>query len=201
METKELASWVLGVHGTIFTASLVALYRFSDRTQLFEKTVGDMDDVLARMRRRIRGALEEKLSPVFERSEGDPTILPNPPSYKERAQNPVGTETFRMALNAFLREKCEFLAHYREMLRARHRWSSWARGQSWVVLVLVVWELLCVVAFGLFGKLFGLEMPRWTLGWSFTPTGVLVVVFFLCFVICLIQHDRIHEHKTRYHAL
>lgn len=199
METKDLASWVLGVHGTLFTISLYLSHRYSDRTQLFERTVGDMDSVLARMRQLIRGVLEEKLSPVFERSGAEPTVVVSPAvTYSETAQNPVGTEAFREALGAFLQDKCEFVAHYLEMLRARQRWASGARAMSWIALSLLIWEILCVTYFGLFGKLFGQEVPRWVMEWSFVPTGGLVVAFLLCWVICLVQHDRIHDHKTRY---
>ncbi len=201
MEKSELASWVLGVHGTIFTISLLAFYRFSDRTQLFEKTMGDLETMLARMRQRIRNALEERLSPVFEQSRTEPTILLNPIAYTERAQNPVGTESFREALSDFLRDKCEFLAHYREVLRARNRWAFWARGMSWIALMLLIYEILCLTYLGLFGKLLERDVPQWAMKWSFAPVGGLVAAFFLCWITCLIQHDRIHEHKTRYPSL
>ena len=203
MEEKDIISWVLGAHGALVPISLYVMLRLSNRTQLFEKTVGDINSYLARMRQLIRGVLERQLSPDFEQSKEEPTVIVETPNvtYTEKAQNPFGTEIFREVLDDFLNEECEFIAHYREVLRAWHRWSAWARGLSWITPMMLIWEILCVTYFGLFVKLPGKEIPQWITGWSFAPTAGLVVAFFLCWVICLIQLERIYEHKTRYHNL
>ncbi|MGD0265299.1 MAG: hypothetical protein ABSD47_10190 [Candidatus Methylomirabilota bacterium] len=194
------SAWALGVHGVVFPLSLVGLYRYSDRTELFTKAVGDTDELLARMRRRIAAALERDLNPVFERSEGEPSTV-RPDGYSERPTNPIGSEAYREALFRFIEGSAEIVVDYGRASRARGAWCAWARVLSWTVLGLAFWEVLCVSLLGLLGHLFGVETPTLLVKWSFVPTAALVCLFFVCQAILLRHHDVIHDNKSRYHTL
>lgn len=196
----DLLGWALGVHGVVLPVSLLGLYRYSDRTELFARAVGDTDDLLTRMRRRVATALERELTPVFERSEGEPRLV-RPDGYSERPTNPVGSESYREALLRFVDARIGVVVDYGRASRARAIWSSWARALSWTVLALTLWETLCVATFGLVGKFFEVQIPEWLANWSFGPTAALVAAFFVCQVVMLRQHDVIHDNKNRYHDL
>lgn len=205
MDAKDLvnlSSWVVGVHIAMLPFAFVGFYRYGDRTELFSKSVGSMDEMLAGMRRGIRASLEQSLAPVFSGGGTEPTVIVNPnPTYSERAQNPLGTEAFREALGKFLEGESDFLAHYREVLRARTSWCSWAKHTTWVVIAFAVWEVFCAAGFGLVVKLGGVVVPSWCMLGSFAPSSALVALFFVCHIAMTIQHNRIHEHKSRYHSI
>lgn len=198
------SGWTLGVHATILPFAMVALYRYSDRTQLFSKTVGDMDGALTRMRRRVASALQDSLRPVMEDTE-DPTLLldssGNDVSYRSRATDAVDSERFREALLSFMDSHCESLAHFQELLRARNNWCYCARRLSWCVLALTVWQILAIAVVGLVDKLFQVTLPFCFLLLSFFPTAFLVGALFLFLALCMWHQDRIHDHKSRYYDL
>jgi len=196
----EILTWALGIHGVVLPFSLFGLYRYSDRTELFTKTVGDTDDLLDRMRGTVAAGLEEELRPVFERSDGEPLIV-TPKQYTERPTNPVGSEAYREALRRFVDGKAQVLVDYVRTHKARRVWCSWARMLSWIVLILAFWQVLCLAGLGLVGKLFAVEIADWAVKWSFGPTVVLVGLFFVCQGVMLRQHDVIHDSKSRHYNL
>jgi hypothetical protein len=144
--------------------------------------------------------LEAELSPIFERADGEPTLV-KLGGYFERPTNPVGSEVFRQAIRSFIESDSTIITNYWNTLRAKKKWCSWARRLSWVVLLLAFWEVCCVALFGLGEKLFALELSNQLATISFIPTAVLVLLFFLCLSMMLLQHDIIHDNKDRYHGV
>lgn len=196
----DMLPWTIGVHGTIFTISLVGLYRYSDRTGMYSKAVGDMDSLLARMRSHVVAAFENGLQDVFLRSEGEPKTV-SIDGYTERSTNPLGSDEFRQALNKIVEGDVDILVDYWKTYRASKTWGVWARILSWSVLILAIWEVICVAGFGLGPKLFDFTIPDPLLRWSFGPTIFLVILFFVCQVGMLNQHDVIQNSKSKYHEI
>lgn len=192
---QDLFSWAWGVHGVVLPLSLAGLYRYSDRSTLFSKTLGDTDQVLGRVRRQVATALEEELAPVFQRAEGIPRIV-SPHAYAERPADPVRSDAFREAIQRFVHSQVNALAAYTRMYRARIRWARWARLLSWTVLALSLWEALCLALLAI-RTVYDLQMPEALVEWSLAPTTILVLAFFGCHAGLFRQHDVIHEHRTQ----
>jgi hypothetical protein len=192
----DLISWALGAHGVILPLSLVALYRYSDRTDMFAKAVGDMEGLADRMRAGITSALEDELNPVFEQAEGEPRTV-TMEGYSERPTNPVGSDRYRQALRRFIDANAKALVDYVCVGHAKKTWCLWARFLSWAVLSLAFWQAICVAILGVAGKLIALEIPETAVKLSFLPSALLIVLFFLCQGVLLRQHDIIHESKNQ----
>lgn len=193
--TQEILKWSLGVHAVILPLALAAFYRYSDRSDLFNKSVGDIDELLARMRRGVTSALEDGLGPVFERAQSEPRIV-LPTSYTESPTNPVGSAAFQDALRQFMEQNVRSVVDYGRTFRAKASWSKWARVLSWAMLALAFWEALCfgILAINLINGDFSDRVPTW----SFSLTAGLIALFFVCQAMMLRHHDVIYESKTRY---
>ena len=196
--TEDLLKWALGIHGVILPLALAAFYRYSERSDLFNKSVGDTDELLARVRRGVTLALEEDLGPVFESAQSEPRIV-LPTGYSERPTNPVGSAAFQDALRQFMEENVSAVVDYGRTFRARAAWCRWARVLSWAMLGLAFWEVLCVGV--LAARLVNQDLSDSIPKLSFTPTAGLIILFFVCQGIMLRQHDVIYENKTRYPSL
>ena len=196
----DLMAWALRIHTVVLPFALIGLYRYSDRTALFSKSVSSTNELLTRMRTRVVAALEEELAPVFERSEGEPRIV-GTHVYSERGTNPVGSEALREALRRFVNANVEVIADYGRASRTRTNWFSCARGLSWTVLLLALWEVICLTIFGLATKLFEIQLSALWAGWSFAPTTGLVLAFFVFHGTLQWHHDEIHKIWTRYDDL
>lgn len=196
--TEELLKLSLGIHGVILSLALAAFYRYSDRSELFNKSVGDIDDLLARMRRGVTLALEDALGPVFESAQSEPRIV-LPTGYSERPTSPVGSAAFQDALRHFMEANVRALVDYGLTFKARAAWSRWAKVLSWAMLALALWEALCfgILAINLIHQDLSDRVPKL----SFTPTAGLIALFFVCQGIMLRQHDVIYENKARYPSL
>ena len=196
----EVLVWILGVHGLVLPLSLIGLYRYSDRRELFAKAIGDTDDLLARMRQRITTALEEKLDQVFQRAEGEPWIV-SPTGYTERPINPLHSDAFREAVRRFVDSDIPVVVDYRQAYEARNAWSYCSRALSWTMLGLSFWEVVCVAVLGLANKVSSVTMPDTLIFLSLAPTTILIVAFFLFHVGLLHQNDVIHAKKNQYPEL
>ena len=193
----DVVAWALGIHVVVLPFSLAGLYRYSDRSDLFAKSIGDTDDLLARMQRQVATAIEDELAPVFDRAEGEPQIV-RPDGYSERPANPVRSDAFQEAVRRFVYSDAPALVDYGRARRARSAWCFWARVLSWTVLGLNFWEVLCIAILGLIGKLSAIEIPEYLASWSFAPTAVFVLAFFSCQAGLLRHHDVIHDNKNQY---
>ena len=196
----DAVAWALGAHGVILSFSLVGLYRYSDRSSLFTKSLADTDELLSLMRRQVATAIEDELAPVFDRAESEPQIV-RPAVYTESPVNPVSSDAFREAVRRFVHSDVAALVDYVRVYRARSAWFFWARLLSWTVLGLSFWEVLCVASLGLTASPFSIEMPEFMASWLFVPTAVLILAFFMCQAGLLHRHDVIHDNKNRYTEL
>jgi hypothetical protein len=86
----ELVNLALSIHGSVLLASIVAYYKYGDRTELLEKGLRGTDSTLSVMRRRIATELVEHLDEYFTSGLAVPTITgEDDPTYIERPANPV----------------------------------------------------------------------------------------------------------------
>ena len=196
----DLLSWVLGVHAVVLSLSLTGLYRYSDRSTLFARALGDSDALLLRVRRRVATALEDELRPVIERAGGEALIV-SPTGYAERPIDAVSGDSFREAIHRFLHTDATAIVDYGRLYNARNKWCFWARALSWTVLGLSCWEALCLFVLGLLGMFFNVAIPDSIAASSLGPTAFLTAAFFSCHAGLLRQHDVIHDNKSRYPEL
>ena len=196
----DLLNAALSVHGIVLPLSMAGLYRYSDRSNMFAKSLGDTDELLRRMRRGVSTAIQDELAPVIRRAGGEPVIVA-PSGYVERAVDPIPSDAFREAVLRFLHANGGALVDYGQVHRARNKWAWWARALSWTVLCLAAWEAFCLMGLGFVGSLLRVPIPEVVITWSLTPTALLVVAFFCCQAALLRQHDVIHGNKIRYPEL
>ena len=193
----DAVAWALGAHGVILSFSLVGLYRYSDRSSLFTKSLAGTDELLSRMRRYLATAIEDELTPIFDRAESEPQIV-LPDVYTESPARPVSSDAFREAIRRFVYSDADILIDYGRVRRARLAWCFWARLLSWSVLGMSVWEFLCVSVLALTASPFSVKIPEFMATWLFVPTALLILTFFSCQAGLLHRHDVIHDNNNRY---
>ena len=114
----DAVAWALGAHGAVLSFSLVGLYRYSDRSSLFTKSLAGTDELLSRMRRYLATAIEDELTPIFDRAESEPQIV-LPDVYTESPVRPVSSDAFREAIRRFVYSDADILIDYGRVRRAR----------------------------------------------------------------------------------
>ena len=199
MPHQELVNLALSVHGSVVLVTIVAFYKYGDRTELIEKGLRGSDSVFAEMRRRIATELVDVLDEYFQSSQSAPTITSgHEPAYVERATNPVQSEGFRETVRDFVEGHSIVMADYRNLLNARDKWCNWARFLSWTLLALLVIEVVIVGILGFVDKLAGHALPGWSIHWSWLPVAFLVVAAVLPLPFMLRKHDIMTKCKITY---
>jgi uncharacterized membrane protein len=211
-DPATLLTTVLGGHTALALAAVAGgLARYSERVDLYSKSIRETEDLLAKMRRRLTISLEERIDPFFVQDEVavDPTIFGHSldptsrdrVSYREKPSSPVGTDRFREVVASFIEDETDLTMDYQETARAHRRWCSFATIRRWDVALLAVWELVCVGTIGFLGKILDVSLPDWVLQWSFAPTGVLIGLFLVCLVVLMVQQDVIDRKRSAYPGL
>lgn len=197
MPPADLLSLVLSWHSVAFPLTLVAVYRYSDRSDTFRKSLDGTDALLGSLRRFLVEDLRSALEPLFQ----DPPKLPTPllgpdgSTYHETTLNPLHSEEYRQTLHDFMRAKSPALVAYSDVRWAKNRWCKWARLLSWAVLLLCVWEGAALVTLAILSKLVKLNLPNSILAASCAPTILGFIVIFVCFAALLLNHDVIMDKK------
>lgn len=201
MSHGELVKLALSVHGSVLLATIIAFYKYGDRTELLERGLRGSDSVFAEMRRRIATELVVALEEYFQSGQVVPTITAGQDAaYVERITNPVLSEGFREAVRDFVEGHSIVMADYRKLLSARESWCNWGRILSWALLALLVVEVLIVGILGLADKLAGHTLPNWSIQWSWLPVAVLVAAALVPLPFMLRKHDIIANCKLTYEA-
>lgn len=199
MNHQDLINLALSVHGSVLLATIVAFYKYGDRTELIEKGLRGSDSVFAEMRRRIATELVDVLKGYFESSQSAPTItLGNDPAYVERSNKLVQSEGFRETVRDFVEGHSVVMADYRNLVNARDQWCNWARFLSWTLLTLLFVEVVIVGILGFVDKLAGLALPDLSIQWSWLPVALLVAGTVLPLPFMLRKHDVMTKCKIRY---
>ena len=199
MNHQDLINLALSVHGSVLLATIVAFYKYGDRTELIEKGLRGSDSVFAEIRRRIATELVDVLKGYFESSQSAPTItLGNDPAYVERSNKLVQSEGFRETVRDFVEGHSVVMADYRNLVNARDQWCNWARFLSWTLLTLLFVEVVIVGILGFVDKLAGLALPDLSIQWSWLPVALLVAGTVLPLPFMLRKHDVMTKCKIRY---
>lgn len=196
---NDLINLALSIHSSVLVASIVAYYKYGDRTELIDRGLRGSDAVLTEMRRRIASELIDLLDEYFQASRTTPTVTAEDDlTYAERPTNPVRSEAFRETIRDYVEGHSEVIAHYRMLLSARNSWCSWARFLSWSLLVLIEVEIVIVGALAFVDKLSAWEFPDWSIQWSWLPVALLVGTCVLPLAFMLRKHDIMTKFKIQY---
>ncbi len=208
MAEADLLSVTIAFHGATLVPLGVALQKFGDRSEMFQKSLAGVGEAMERLRRRVATELEEAVASAFPQpgavAQAGPILDAAGNHITGFVQQPVpfpASEAFRNCIHEYARRNESALRAYAELVQARDGWTRWAKAISWCVLALLAWEL---IAFGTTGVVCGLlkiTLPRWALLSSYAPTGVLVVLFLLAFGSLLRNHDEILDIRRSNDAL
>lgn len=184
----------------MLAAAVTGYYKYSDRSDHFEKSLKGLTDTIGALKRQIASGLADRLRPVFENSQSVTSILldTSGKQFSETFVNPVGSETYRDTLFSFVQSEAEAITDYRRIVESRDKWLFWARVMCWTFLGTVIFEALMVAY--LFASLKLSIIPsdmRIALA-TLVPAGVC----FFCFVTAAVRlsmlHDRFVELRKRY---
>ena len=124
----ELVNLALSIHGSVLLATIVAYFKYGERTELIDRGLRGTNGVFTEMRRRIVTELAEILNSFFQSRQTAPTISDDQePVYLERLTNPVQSEGFRECVREYIEGNSVLIADYRSLLNARDHWCNWAR--------------------------------------------------------------------------
>jgi hypothetical protein len=201
VQHEDLVNLALSVHGSVLVATIVAYYKYGDRTEMIEKGLRGSDSVLMEMRRRISSELADALEEYFQASQSSPTITSGQnAAYIERVTNPSQSEGFRETIRDFVESQSTLMADYRNLLSARASWCTWGRCLSWTLLVLLIAEVITVGILGFVDKLAEHTLQDWAIRWSWLPVAGLVGAAILPLPFMLLKHDIITKCKIAYEA-
>lgn len=200
MEHAELVNLALGVHGSVFVGSLLAFYKYGDRTETTEKSLRGTTGLLEDIRNKIELSLTEHLRIVFERAESTPTVTldNNSSTYIETLTNPTGSEAFREEIADFLADEVTTVADYVEVRKFKCNYCLWSRRLSWSIVFLIIWQALCCGSFLIIDIFGGYTLPDWSFLVLSSPTILLFVLAIIAIVFLMLEHDRIENQKNKH---
>ena len=184
----------------MLAAAVTGYYKYSDRSDHFEKSLHGITDTIGSLKRKIAVGLADRLRPVFENSQSVTSILldTSGKQFSETFVNPVGSETYRDTLFSFVQSESEAIADYRRIVESRDGWLFWARVMCWTFLGTFISEALIFAYLFASLRLSILPSDAAAALATLVPTGVC----FFCFVTAAIRlsllHDRFVELRKRY---
>jgi hypothetical protein len=193
MSLQELSTLTWTFHAATLIPLGVAVQKFGDRTEAFQKSLAGTSETLANLRRSLASELERDVEALVSQSASRQTMVLdiNGEAFTQSTPNMAASEAYRNCIHEFAVRQESSLAAYHALATARDAWARWARRVSWSVILFFVWELL---AFGVVGgatRLLDTEIPKTLLLTSFAPTGLLACLLVAALVMTLRQHDRI----------
>jgi hypothetical protein len=205
MTHAELLRIALSVHVAILAGSVVALYKYGDRTDVLAKSLAGMDSVLSKLRMIISDDLLATIKGCLSTVPTNPQLILGPdgrnPVYSEKVANFLESDTFRQTVRDFIDLRVDRISDYRILVRARDNWCFWARKLSWSILLLTILQVVFLVAHGIFDYLLAYSLPNWAIHATLAISGFMVLlVLCLPFPILLRSHDVILHYKVKYDA-
>ncbi len=193
----DLTAMMLAGHAAALLPIVAVFFRYTDRTDAFQKSLAGTDSLLRALRQRIAANLAERLKAIFENPGrlASPIVGPRGDSYAERPANIVESEAYREVVKDFVDTDIDVIVAYRAVQAARDSWCRWARVISWAALLLLAWEIVALAVIGFVGKAGGVNLPRWLLWGSGVPTGLGVVVFLVAAALTARRHDDLLDHR------
>jgi hypothetical protein len=201
MIQTELLNYCLSIHGALLLAAVLAYYKYGDRTDILQKSRGDTERFLGGLREKVILDLGEALDTLMRESGTNPSISPFDNSYTERPTSLADSEAFRETLRDFIESDVKAIADYKIALSAFQSWCGWFKRISWSILLLIIWELICIALIGVLDKVFSVELPNLAIQLTVLPSSVAVAFIITCVFKMLVRHDKITEKKEKYRAI
>lgn len=208
MPLADLLTVTITFHGATLVPLAVALQKFGDRSEMFQKSLAGVGETMERMRRRVAAELEAEIAEAFPQADAvtraSPILDGAGNHFTEFVQGPAAlpsSEKFRNCIHAFTSRNESSLRSYARLVSARDGWARAAKMLSWSVLLALAWE---AVAFALTGVVCGLlrvPVADWVLLSSFIPTGLLTASFIAWFGTMLWNHDSILDIRRTHDPL
>lgn len=188
------------MHGAVLAAAVTGYYKYSDRSDHFEKSLKGVTDTIGALKRQIAFGLADRLRPVFENSQSVTSILldTSGKQFSETYVNPVGSETYRDTVFAFVQGESGAIADYRRIVESRDKWLFWARVMCWTFLGTFVSEALMFAYLFASLKLSILPSDARIALATLVPTSVGFVCFVMAAVRLSMLHDQFVELRKRY---
>jgi hypothetical protein len=200
MTHTDLVNVIVAIHGALLGGAFLAYLKYGDRTEVFKRSLEGTDELLRRMRQQIVADLGERLGEVFRGNEAAPSVIirPDGGAYTEQCTNPVGGERYKECVRDFIEGSDEALVDYRLAFTARQSWCFWAKGLSWCILALIVWEAIVAGSSGLLDRICSIPISDWVLEWAGAPTAMMVAACLVVAAFCLRRHDTLQKVRLRY---
>jgi hypothetical protein len=191
---------LLALHGTLLAAAVTGFYKYSDRSDHFEKSLKGLSDTLETLKRQIAVGLADRLRPVFEHPRSVTLVLLDASGapFQERYVSPDGSETYREALFAFALSHFSALVDLKNLVGIREKWLFWARVLGWTFLLVLISEALLAACFFLSLKLLALQVSSRLAAASLIPAATGFVSFVIAAVRISFLHDHFVELRKRY---
>ena len=202
MTHTDLVNVIVAIHGALLGGAFLAYLRYGDRTEVFKRSLEGADELLRRMRQQLVTDLGERLEEVFRDNETvpSPILRADGGTYIEQCTNPVGGERYKECVRDFVEASNEALVEYRSAFMARGSWCFWAKGLSWCIFALIVWEAIVAGSSGLLDRICSIPIPDWVLEWAGAPTAMMVAACLVAAAFCLRRHDTLQKVRLQYDA-
>lgn len=201
MTIGEAAGLALKVHGAVWLAAAAAYYKYGDRTELFEKALQGNRTARQAILDNVASDLSKQLQPVVRDATGSRSpVLDAAGGYIERATDVTESESFYQAIRDYVSISAGALLDYRLILHCTKHWRTWAHRLSQCILALLILQIL-IMAGALLVLIYAdltRTAPPWWLAASLAPTGVVVVILFVCLSVVNVKHGVIVDLRERY---
>lgn len=194
MPLEDLTTITLAFHGATLIPLGVALQKFGDRTESFQKSLAGTSEALIRLRRLLASELERDVGALLStRTLSTQTLVLDAAgdAFSQTPSNVGESEAFRNCIHEFATRQQSGLVAYHSLSGARDAWARWARRVSWSVLLLFGWEAVAFGSIAAIAKLADITIARVLLFASYAPTGVSFGLFMAAQALSLRHHDRI----------
>lgn len=115
----------------------------------------------------------------------------------EAAIEEVRGESFKDGISEFVNSDIDEMISYRNLVRARDRWSAWATRLSYSLFVMIVLEVVFTAYFAVHAKMLGKNVSLVTLLATFSPFGLIAVFTLVCAGVILHCHGQISKYRDK----
>jgi hypothetical protein len=176
-------------HSAILIGAVAAYYKYGDRTDVMDKSLNRTREALNELKAYLGRALAEAVRPTVVR------IISN--QSPQTAADELRGEIFQDDVSAFVDSDLDEMLSYGRLVRARDRWSAWARRISWGILILLIIQGGFTLYFAILAKV--LEWPTSKIALLITfGISLLALAFCLvCLTLMLYHHDEISKYRDK----
>jgi hypothetical protein len=186
----DLWAAALTFHGAILVGSLAAFPKYGDRTDLIEKSLKGTKEAVDALLAYLGSALAASVAPTVAQIAEDVNRSP------QNIIDLLKGESFKNNISAFITNEIDEMVQYRSLVRARDRWSGWARCMSWSIWALIALEAILTLA-SIVSKVTSFSISLVLLLWSFGASAVLCSLCLISAAAMLYHHDQISKYRRK----